>query len=124
MNDESGTAMLTKTIPTVFYSLLLVVTLATVSSTLSEYPLFPIQSDSLEWNNAWLIASVVDFYGACLCFCGVVLSSEASWSRGLAWVAGFCLLGSPVCCAWVLIWLVRGGGTLRLERRREVYNSM
>lgn len=106
-----------------FYVLLFIATLITILNTTYNYPLFPIQSGSLEWNRTWLITTVIDYYGACLCFCGVVLSTEISWARGLAWVTGFCLLGSPVCCFWVLLWLFRGGGSLKLERQRDGYES-
>eukprot|EP00979_Chaetoceros_neogracilis_P016885 scaffold10152_cov287-Chaetoceros_neogracile.AAC.1 len=78
-----------------FYAILFIVTLSAIISTASKYPLFPFNTESLEWSNAWLIATVIDYYGACLCFCGVVLSSEPSWGVGMAWVAGFCLFGSP-----------------------------
>mmetsp|Transcript_12152 Transcript_12152/g.35567 ORF Transcript_12152/g.35567 Transcript_12152/m.35567 type:complete len:122 (-) Transcript_12152:1899-2264(-) len=106
-----------------FYSALFIATLTTVSVTLARYPLFPLNTESLEWSNAWLSATVVDFYGACLCFCGVVISSERSWIAAVLWTLGFCLLGSPVCCAWVLIWLWKGGGTLRLERTQESFTE-
>jgi hypothetical protein len=102
-----------------FYGVLFFFTLTSIAVTAYNYPLFPIQYDSLDWNKTWLMTTVIDYYGACFCFCGVVLSTEVSWSRGLAWIAGFCLLGSPVCCVWVLIWLWREGGSLRLERRRD-----
>lgn len=107
-----------------FYSILFLITLVTISVTLYNFPLFPIQYDSLEWNRTWLVSTVVDYYGACLCFCGVVLSTETSWVRGSAWVAGFCLLGSPMCCLWVLLWLFREGGTLRLERRCDTHHQL
>lgn len=100
-----------------FYAILFLVTLVTISITTHRFPLFPFQTDSLEWSNAWLAATVVDYYGTCLCFCGVVLSSESNWFVGLAWVLACCLLGSPVCCFWVLWWLSRRGGTLRLKQR-------
>ena len=107
----------------VFYAILFVTTLSTLVTTCYNYPLFPIQYDSLESNKTWLITTVMDYYGACLCFCGVVLSTETSWVTGLAWVTGFCLFGSPVCCIWMLLWLVRGGGSLRLEKRRDAYQT-
>ena len=107
----------------VFYAILFVTTLSTLVTTCYNYPLFPIQYDSLEWNRTWLITTVMDYYGACLCFCGVVLSTETSWVTGLAWVGGFCLFGSPVCCVWVLVWLLREGGSLRLEKRRDAYQT-
>jgi hypothetical protein len=107
-----------------FYIVLFIVTLSAIISTASKYPLFPFNTASLEWSNAWLIATVIDYYGACICFCGVVLSSEPSWRVGGAWVAAFFLLGSPMCCAWVLVWLFKGGGNLRLERREDTRQVM
>lgn len=102
------------TLPLVFYGVLLLVTLGAIASTLYRYPLFPLQTDDLDWSVAWLVASVVDFYGSTLCFAGVVISSEDTWRSGILWVLGFCLLGSPVCCLWVVIRLV-GTGSLRLD---------
>lgn len=99
-----------------FFVALFVTTLWTISWTLYHYPLFPLNPSSLDWNNRWLVATVIDYYGACLCFCGVVLSTEPTWLRGIAWVLGCSLLGSPVCCAWVLLTLYQGG-SLRLEKR-------
>ena len=96
-----------------FYGVLFCISLYMISTTLDEYPLFPFQPDSLDWNYNWLIATVFDYYGACLCFGGIVLSSEPSWARGLAWNTGFVLLGSPVCCIWVILRLKREG-SLRL----------
>jgi len=97
-----------------FYGLLLAVTAVAISTTLYHYPLFPLQTDSLEWSNTWLLTTVVDFYGACLCLCGVILCTEQSWSAGVGWCVGCCLLGSPVCCIWVL-WKVWQGKTLQLQ---------
>ena len=79
-----------------FYAVLFAVTLATISATLAKYPLFPLQTDSLDWSNNWLFATVIDYYGACLCFCGVILGTEENWIKGILWVLGCCLLGSPV----------------------------
>lgn len=107
------------TLALLFYFCLFVGTLVAISLTVARYGLFPFQWDSIEWSNAWLVATVVDYYGACLCFCGVVISSEQSWMTGIAWVLGCCLLGSPVCCAWVMCRLWRGGGTLRLANSRD-----
>ena len=102
-----------------FYAVLFIVTLSGLISTCNKYPLFPFNMESLDWSNAWLMTTILDYYGACLCFCGVVLSSEPSFKVGIAWTVGFCLLGSPICCIWVLLWLYRGGGSLRLERRLD-----
>jgi hypothetical protein len=96
-----------------FYCVLFCIALYMISTTLYAYPLFPVQPNSLDWNYNWLIATVFDYYGACLCFGGIVLSSEPSWAKGLAWNMGFVLLGSPVCCLWVIM-RIRREGSLRL----------
>jgi len=108
-SNSSASPPLPNKIPLlVGYGVLFVAVLSWISTTLYQYPLFPIQYDDLEWNKIWLLTTTVDFYGVCLCFVGVVLSSEASWVRGLAWSVGFLLLGSPVCCLWVILWIYKG----------------
>ena len=104
-----------------FYSIVLLVTFITIFITAYNYPLFPLQPDSLSWCYNWLIATVIDYYGTALCLCGVILSSEDKWSRGLAWTAGVLLLGSPLSCLWVLTWLLKGGGSLRLVEEVPTY---
>ena len=103
----------TRIAPMVFYVLLFGIALGKLSTTLYAYPLFPLQPDSLEWSNAWLVTTVFDYYGACLCFGGIVLSSEPSWAQGLAWNTVFALVGSPACCLWVVLRLWKKG-SLRL----------
>mmetsp|Transcript_58706 Transcript_58706/g.63359 ORF Transcript_58706/g.63359 Transcript_58706/m.63359 type:complete len:139 (-) Transcript_58706:141-557(-) len=91
-----------------FHSVLLISLTYLIASTLYQFPLFPLQSDSLEWSVAWLVTSVVDFYGVTLCFGAIVLSSELVWWHGVAWTVGFCVLGSPICCLWILCWTYKG----------------
>ena len=100
-----------------FYAGLFIVTLTMLCRTLANYPLFPFQMDSLDWTSAWLVTTIVDYYGACLCFCGVVLGTEENILKGLLWAISFCLLGSPVCCLWMVLHLWRCNGTLKLEKR-------
>lgn len=76
-----------------------------IGSTLWVYPLFPLRPDSLAWSNTWLVATVVDYYGACLPFCVVILSSEKSWTSGVLWSTACCLLGSPFISLWCIHWL-------------------
>lgn len=103
----------------IFYSLLLLVVLSTLAATFTNHPLIPLQTDSLEWSNAWLIATAVDYYGTCLCFCGVVAASEASWWSAILWVIACCVARSPACCLYVFLWLTKEGGTLRLKRQNS-----
>ena len=70
-------------------------------STLSEHPLFPFQFSNLEWTAAWLKMTVVDYYGAALPLCGIVIASESPLA-GLLWSLAFCIGGSPFCCAYVI----------------------
>ena len=92
-----------------FYSILFLITTVMIIKTASNYPIFPLQTESLEWNNSWLVATVVDYYGACLCYCGIILGTEKQIMHGIIWSLGCCLLGSPVCCLWFLIRLWKYG---------------
>jgi hypothetical protein len=94
-----------------FYSAYFLYAFSTISLALYNYPLFPLKLHDLEWSNVWLVVGVIDYYGACLCLCGVILSSERDWRVGVGWVLGCCLLGSPVCCAWVLQRVFKGGAS-------------
>lgn len=96
------------------YGILFILTLCGIITTNHKYPLLSFESSDLDWSNAWLVATIIDYYGSTFCFTGVVISSETSWSSGIAWSLGFCLLGSPVCCVWVFL-RIRSGGNLRLE---------
>ena len=109
-----------------FYTLLFIGTSSAIIITCSSYPLFPFQTANLEWNNAWLMATIVDYYGACLCYCGIILGTEESWVWGILWTLGCCLLGSPVCCIWMLVRLWRNGSSgLRLQNNsRRQYPSI
>ena len=109
----------------VFYVVLFFVTASTITITASSYPLFPFQSESLEWNSNWLIATVIDYYGACLCFCGIIFMSEDNWIHGALWCIGCCLLGSPICCLWMLIFLWKNGaGGLSLSPNRRTHSQL
>ena len=91
-----------------FYTVLLIGCTAAIGLTCWSYPLFPFRLDSLVWTSSWLLATVADYYGAALCLSGVILASER-FPAGPLWVAGCLLLGSPVCCLWVLHRLRRHG---------------
>lgn len=101
----------------IFYAILLLVTLSTLAATFTINGLFPLQTDSLEWSNGWLLATVIDYYGTCLCFCGVVVASEDTWRSAILWVIACCIVKSPACCLYVFLWLTKEGGTLRLKRQ-------
>ena len=69
--------------------------------TLTKFPLIPPSPNSLAWCQAWLATTVVDYYGAALALCGVIISSEPKLLAGLAWSAGCLFLGTPFCCFYV-----------------------
>ena len=94
-----------------FYLILFIITTSMIIKTASNYPIFPFQTTSLEWNNSWLIATVIDYYGACLCYCGIILGTENNIMHGILWSCGCCLLGSPICCLWILIRLWKYGSS-------------
>jgi hypothetical protein len=71
-----------------------------ISLTLWRYPLFPLQTDNLEWSVTWLGTSTLDFYGSTLCLCAIIVSSE-ELSRAIPWCLLCLLLGSPFSCAYV-----------------------
>ena len=76
--------------------------------TLMKHPLYPFQPESAAWSFAWLMTTIFDYYGAALCLSAVVVSSEKR-AHGVLWSLGFCLLGTPVCCLWVIARLLRTG---------------
>ena len=81
--------------------------------TLKAFPLIPPSPNSLLWCRGWLWTTIVDYYGAALALCGVILSSEPKLLVGAAWCAGCLFLGTPFCCLYVATRLIRRG-TLRL----------
>ena len=91
--------------------------LGSLAYTLSAQPLFPLQMDSLPWTQAWLLMTVADYYGAALCLCGFIVATEPTGSA-FAWSLGCLLLGSPVCCLYML-YRLHYQRTLRLFDRHH-----
>ena len=115
--SSTGTSRRDEIVCLIFYAVLLLITLSTLAATFTNHPLFPLHTESLAWSNAWLLASVIDYYGTCLCFCGVVVASETSWRSAILWVIACCTVKSPACCLYVFLWLTKEGGTLSLKRQ-------
>ena len=84
-----------------FYTVLGLVCFLTLASTLSAYPLWDWKIHNLDWVRAWLGMTVLDYYGAALALSGVAFS-ERSGREAIAWSLGFFMLGSPVCCAYMV----------------------
>ncbi len=45
-----------------FYGALAALFAVMLLSTMSEHPLFPLQTDNAEWATAWLFTTCVDYY--------------------------------------------------------------
>eukprot|EP01083_Nonionella_stella_P011222 31902_1 len=127
----SSSSTMTTPIPIhlIFFALLFICTSTAIIATCTSHLLFPLRPSDLEWNNAWLAATVIDYYGACLCLCGVILDTEENRMIGAAWSLGCCLLGSPIFCVWIILRLWRHGSSgLRLQNndgdRRSQYPSV
>lgn len=84
-----------------------------LAKTLWKHPLFPFQADSAAWSFSWLMTTVVDYYGAALCLCGIVVASEPPLKAAL-WTMGICCGGTPFCCMYVINRMLRRG-SLRLS---------
>ena len=87
------------------FSTLGVVCFLVLSTTLWAHPLFPLQMSNNDWTSAWLMMTVLDYYGAALPLCGIAVSSEPGYN-GWLWSMGFCFGGSPFCCAYVVLKLI------------------
>lgn len=75
-----------------------------------RHPLFPFRFDRLDWTSAWLKVTTLDYYGAALPLCFVILTTEPSIAIGALWSLGVLVLGSPVACAWASQRLLRAPG--------------
>ena len=79
-----------------------------------QQPIWTPHWESLSWCRSWLLAVLANYYGACVCLCGIILSSETPLC-GVLWCTGCCLVGTPMCCAYLASRLLRHG-TLCLAR--------
>ncbi|GAB5355477.1 hypothetical protein AAMO2058_000208800 [Amorphochlora amoebiformis] len=81
---------------------------ALLTYTLYLYPLTDWDINSVGWCRMWLYTTVFDYYGAAFCLCGIILHSETRMV-GTIWSLGCLLLGTPVCCLWIVSWIFRHG---------------
>eukprot|EP01052_Picozoa_sp_SAG31_P014706 SAG31_NODE_923_length_10969_cov_6.723091_2_plen_177_part_00 len=66
-----------------------------------KQPLFPIQIGNRTWCNWWLMTTVFDYYGCCIVYAGIILSTE-QLGAGIGWVLGVAFVGTPASCVYVL----------------------
>ena len=90
---------------------------------LSKYPLFDFSTQDITWVNEWLKFSVIDFEGAALCLSLIAINSEKILFFGVLWSVGFCLLGSPICFAYVIYRLTCKSLTLHDDDYHKLYND-
>ena len=93
-----------------FFSVLGVVCFTTLSTVLMRQPLYDLRTDDMDWLRHWLFMTVLDYYGAALPLCAVIVANEPNSTTGLLWSLGCLLGGSPFCCAWVVKTLWKGDG--------------
>jgi hypothetical protein len=101
-----------RTVGGAFFAVLGAACATALALTYRRHPLFPFRFDRLDWTAAWLKMTTIDYYGAALPLCAVILSAEPSAAAGAAWCAGVLLLGSPVACAWAAYRLLGDTGGL------------
>ena len=68
---------------------------------MSEFPLTDWAVNDIDWTRQWLYMTVVDYYGAAVCLVVIALLNEPIL-YGVLWGLGFCLLGSPICCSYMI----------------------
>mmetsp|Transcript_5928 Transcript_5928/g.6049 ORF Transcript_5928/g.6049 Transcript_5928/m.6049 type:complete len:139 (+) Transcript_5928:100-516(+) len=106
-----------------FFSLLALSLAIAIGVTCQSYPLFPFKVNDLEWSKNWLIATVIDYYGAATCLCVIALLSEPALYMGIIWSIGFLLLGSPICCLYCIYRLVFKSLALKDEGYKELNST-
>jgi hypothetical protein len=84
-----------------FFSAMGLVCSAVLVVTLHTKPLWKWELNNLDWVRAWLGMTVLDYYGAAIALSGIAIS-ERGFAHGLVWSLGFCSLGSPACCAYMV----------------------
>ena len=87
-----------------------------------HYPLFPFSPEDIDWSNAWLMMTVLDYYGSTLCMCAIAFYSEANFWVALLWSTLFCLLGSPFVCTWC-VWRLLSHNSLKLSSSDTRYRQ-
>ena len=82
---------------------------ALLIKTLRAFPLIPPSINSLLWCRSWLWTTIVDYYGAALALCGVIIATEDQLIGQIGWCFGCLFLGTPFCCMWVARMLLKRG---------------
>ena len=94
-----------------------------LSFMLIEFPLFDWAITDINWTREWLYMTCIDYEGAALCLGIIAISSESNIFIGILWSFGFCLLGSPVCCAYIVYRCLFKSIVLSDTDYRHLYNE-
>lgn len=73
-----------------------------LSFMLFNFPLFDFAVTDIIWTREWLYMTIIDYYGAVASLSVIVYFSEQNKILAILWVLGFCLLGSPICCCYII----------------------
>ena len=92
-----------RTLSIALFAVLGLVVFATLTLTLLSQPLFSFATNDLEWLQAWLYMTVLDYYGVCVPFCAVIFANEETVLASLLWSGACLFLGSPFCCLWMVL---------------------
>lgn len=83
-----------------------------LNSLLWRYPLTDFAVTDIDWTREWLIMTVIDYYGVVAALSLITLLAEP-FPYGLIWVIGYCLLGSPICCFYIVFRIATKSVVLR-----------
>jgi hypothetical protein len=72
-----------------------------LSTVLIYFPLFDWALTDIVWTREWLFMTIIDYYGAAFCLVVITFFNEPVL-LAVVWSLGFCLLGSPVCCFYIV----------------------
>jgi hypothetical protein len=67
--------------------------------TFLHFPLLPLKLDNIQWLNAWILASAMDYELLALVMGGIVCATEGA--SGVMWTLGIMLGGPEVACAYI-----------------------
>lgn len=86
----------------IFFVCLFVIAFLNLMTTQGNFPLFDWAYWDIQWVNAWLWMSVVDYYAVAVCFSTIIVHTETKALHSFMWVTGIMFLGSPVCCVYMI----------------------
>lgn len=85
------------------------------------FPLFDFAITDIVWTREWLYMTILDYEMSAICLGAIAIFSEGIF--GILWTLGFCLLGSPICCAYVVYRLLFKSLALMDDDYRHLYQD-